>query len=168
LANKVPSQISYGPNEKPNSWGFLCDPSENGVEIEELFKLYLNPEFEDNYPGRPTHQEARKLFKDYMRCVYNFTEHYFSGAVPRWAKRKVEYLFTIPTNWLDPALCADIESLIIRAGFTRDTSKARVRIAMTEAEAAAVCAAKQQFEVQHAVHRIRLLVSQLTGCRLAT
>lgn len=111
----------------------------------------MNPRFNDGYERRPTVGEARRYFVDFMRYIYRFITDYLRRTVPRWATRKVEYLFSVPTDWLDPALCADFELMVKRVGFGRNASKERVRIAMTEAEAAAVCAARHHY----AVHPIK-------------
>lgn len=160
--------MGYDSDGNPKTWGSLCNPEEEGIEIEECFKVYLNPRFEDEYEGRPTHSEARIYFKDFLRHIYRFIVDYFLKTVPRWANRNVEYLFSVPTGWSDPALCADFESLVKRAGFGRDTSKERVRIAMTEAEAAAVCAAKHHYAVRPMKSNSITLSSELIIYRLVT
>lgn len=140
--------MGYGSDGQPRIWGSICNPEEEDVRIEEFFKVYLNPQFEDHYEGRPTHREARTYFTHFLRYIYRFIVDYFIRTVPRWADKRVEYLFSVPTDWANPALCADFESLVRRAGFGRDASRERARIAMTEAEAAAVCAATHHYAVR--------------------
>ncbi|KAF7506955.1 hypothetical protein GJ744_011086 [Endocarpon pusillum] len=151
FAFKVPSRVGYRSGRRPKTWGFLCNPDEEDVQIEEHFKMYLNPRFDDHYGGRQTHHEARTYFKDFLRCIYNFIVGYFLDTVPRWADIRVEYLFSIPTDWLAPELSAEFEKLVKEAGFGRDASRERVRIAMTEAEAAAVCAATHHYAVDDVI-----------------
>lgn len=44
-------------------------------------------------------------------------------------------------------MIADLEAIVTDAGFGSDGAEHRTRIGLTEAEAAAVCASQQQFEV---------------------
>lgn len=56
----------------------------------------------------------------------------------------VEYSFSTPTTWTNPAMIASLEKLIKKAGFA-GTVNQTVRIALTEAEAAAIEASTTQY-----------------------
>ena len=146
LANKVPTQVSYNLDGTLRKWGFLCEGEEDVYPTKMLFKLYVNPDFTDRYPNPPSNQDAAKWFRDYLQRLFEFVEQHFSNTIPRWGDKKVEYLFSIPTNWRNPALSAEIKAIAISAGFSRNKPNCRVKISLTEAEAAAVSAAKQAFE----------------------
>jgi hypothetical protein len=128
------------------SWGFLCDQESDDIRIEDAFKLYLDPNFRDPFPGHPTTEEAKRYFKDYMGFVYAHVDKFFRRSHPRWDSEKVEFLFSIPTTWKNPNQSAEIERLIKEAGFGGNASHQRVKIAQTEAEAAAVYAAKGRYK----------------------
>lgn len=61
--------------------------------------------------------------------------------LPSWEDRNVEYRLSIPTTWKNPRLTARLKSWLVEAGWTNNT-KRRVIFSRTEAEAAAVYAAK--------------------------
>lgn len=56
----------------------------------------------------------------------------------------VEYNFSTPTTWKNPAMIASVEELVKSAGFA-STPKQSVRMALTEAEAAAIEASTTQY-----------------------
>jgi len=116
----------------------------------DLFKLYLDPNFNDRYPDRPSREDAIRYFVDFMSCVYNHIQERFNSTVMDWPTRKVEYLFSIPTTWKNPGLTAELKTWLQQAGFGTE-SQHKVEIAQTEAEAAAVYAAKQYFRVNDVV-----------------
>lgn len=82
-----------------------------------------------------------------MGFVYAHVDKFFRNTHPQWDSEKVEFLFSIPTTWKNPSQSAEIERLINEAGFGGDLSLRRVKIAQTEAEAAAVYAAKGHYKV---------------------
>ena len=147
LANKVRTQVGYDASGRARTWGLLCDGDDNSITIKEYFKLYLDPAHRDNYPDRPSVREAKRYFKDYMTFLFTHIDNFFRNSHPRWDEEKVEYLFSIPTTWKNPSQSAEIERLINEAGFGGGSALRRVKIAQTEAEAAAVYAAKGHFKV---------------------
>jgi hypothetical protein len=147
LANKVATQVGYDASGRPKSWGFLCDGDEPNIRVVECFKLYLDPNFVDRFPNRPSTREAKRYFKDYMTFVYGHVDEFFRNSHPRWDEEQVEFLFSVPTTWKNPNQSAEIERLINEAGFGGDTLLRRVKIAQTEAEAAAIYAAKGGYKV---------------------
>lgn len=149
LANKCPTLLSYDAKypRAVTGWGFLCDQEDENADIKEFFKLHLDPAYRDDRPDAPRLEEAQQWFQDYLRCVHGHIEQYFSDSFPRWRGQKLEFLFSVPTTWKSPGMIAETEKLIKGAGFGTDGMHHRVTIGLTEAEAAAVYASKQQFEV---------------------
>ncbi|KAG8532511.1 uncharacterized protein KY384_002388 [Bacidia gigantensis] len=145
LANKVPTMLKYGfDSETVQRWGFLC---EQDSDIVDCFKLHLDPSFQGSAnPGAPTIQQARQWFQDYLRAIHDHIVTTFTDSMPRWTQKKVEFVFSVPTNWNDPGVIADTERLIKKAGYGRDGRDHRVLIGLTEAEAAAVYALKSDYE----------------------
>lgn len=111
------------------------------------FKLHLDPAYSDPRPDAPTLEQARRWFQDYLRCLHDHIEETFSNSFPRWKNQRTEFVFSVPTTWKNPSMIAETERLIREAGFGTDAQDHRVTISLTEAEAAAVYASKQQFEV---------------------
>ncbi|KAL6718179.1 hypothetical protein ACLMJK_004267 [Lecanora helva] len=154
LANKVPTMIKYRPGTSIiDSWGFYCDSQDLDPDVEDLFKLHLDPAFDGD--GARSTQQARQWYQDYMRCIHDWIVHTFSESITRWNSRKVEFVFSVPTTWKDPSMIEHIYTLIGNAGFGKDGADGnlnirsgdhRVSIGLTEAEAAAVYASKQEFE----------------------
>jgi hypothetical protein len=148
LANKVPTLISYSASSgKPSAWGFLCEQEDYYSDANDFFKLRLDPEHIDGRPDAPTLEEARRWFKDYLTCIHKHIVETFSDSFPRWTSQRTEFVFSVPTTWKNPAMIEGIEALIKRAGFGQDGLHHRAKVSLTEAEAAAVYASKQQFEV---------------------
>lgn len=148
LANKVPTMLQYKADSvSVGGWGFLCDPDSNDPGLVECFKLHLDPSFQgDLRPDRPTTQVARKWYMDYLRGIHDYIAGVFSDDIPGWQTQKVEFVFSVPTTWKNPKMIAEMEQLLGSAGFGRDGTDHRAKIGLTEAEAAAVQASKQQYE----------------------
>src|SRR2546429_8295651 len=144
--NKVDTAIAYDPyTGHPITWGFLIEKENRDLEVQELFKLYLDPTHRDDFRHQPTLEEARKWFTDYLRCIYQAIRQHFDDTLPRWNTKNVEFIFSVPTTWKNPAMIAETEKLIREAGFGEKHNHV-VRISLTEAEAAAVYASKQSYE----------------------
>ena len=125
----------------------MCDPDGEDAGIVDCFKLHLDSAFtEDTRPDRPTTFQARQWYLDYLRCIHDHVAGIFSDVVPGWRDLKVEFIFSVPTTWKTPGMVADIERILPQAGFGRDGLQHRAVIGLTEAEAAAVYASKQQFQ----------------------
>lgn len=148
LANKVPTLLQYNHDSGVvKSWGFLCDQESEDSDCLGYFKLHLDPAYADPRPDAPTLEQARRWFQDYLQCLHDHIEETFSNSFPRWKKQKTEFVFSVPTTWKNPSMIAETECLIREAGFGKDAQDHRATISLTEAEAAAVYASKQQFEV---------------------
>lgn len=139
--------IAYHPGrEQAVTWGFLIDiDSSNELECQSLFKLFLDPAHKVRSRHTPDVREARKWFVDYMHCLYRAVIQHFDDSYARWSTRRLQFLFSVPTTWKNPAMIAEIEALIKQAGFGSNKNHI-VKISLTEAEAAAVCVSKQGYE----------------------
>ena len=147
LANKVPTSIQYDKtSRKVKNWGFLCNTEDEDMEMIDYFKLYLDPDYHDQSPNRPTLAEARQYYKDYLCCLHSHIDETFSNTYPRWKSLRTEFIFSVPTTWKNPNVIADTIDIIRSAGFGKDGPDHRADIGLTEAEAAAVYASKHQFE----------------------
>ena len=144
LANKVPTMVQYMPgSDSAKGWGFLCDQDGGDSNVEDCFKLHLDPEFKGyQTPDAPTLQQARRWFQDFLRGIHD----HIIDTFPRWGMERVEFIFSVPTTWKNPSMVAEIERLIKNAGFGRDGPEHRAGVGLTEAEAAAVYASKQQYD----------------------
>ena len=150
LANKVPTTLQYEENSNVvKTWGFLCDQEGEDAEIKSYFKLHLDPAHPDDRPDKPKLEDVRQWYQDYLRCLYDHIEEFFANSFPRWRTQRAEFIFSVPTTWKNPSMIAETERIIKAAGFGGDGAGHRVGIGLTEAEAAAVYASKQQFEVSH-------------------
>lgn len=144
LANKVPTMVQYMPqSDVVKAWGFLCNQDSGAEDVEDCFKLHLDPDFKGyQSPDAPTLQKARQWFQDFLQGVHD----HIVDTFPRWGAEKVEFIFSVPTTWKNPSMVAEIETLIRKAGFGKDGPEHRAGVGLTEAEAAAVYASKQQYD----------------------
>lgn len=147
LRNKVETSVSYDFHSgHVTSWGFLCNTEDERFEYNALFKLYLDPEYKDNIEDAPTTMEARTWYHDYLNCLYQYVINHFSETIPRFNRKRIDFVFSVPVTWRrNPAMLAEMEKIIRRAGFGSIDSQ-RASIYLTEAEAAAIYAAKQSME----------------------
>ncbi|KAK4542172.1 hypothetical protein LTR36_007019 [Oleoguttula mirabilis] len=144
--NKVDTAVSYGADTQVlHSWGFECDEDDDTVEVNKVFKLFLDPSFVDTSGCAPPHDEVQQWYRDYLTCLYHGIMRYFQDRIPRFASKNVEFVFSVPTTWKDPGMIADVERMIRGAGYGKQATQ-RVVISLTEAEAAAVYASKQQMQ----------------------
>ncbi|KAK5125179.1 hypothetical protein LTR85_000855 [Meristemomyces frigidus] len=142
-ADKVATRVGYTKDtNKQKNWGFESVFADEGVNVREQFKLTLDADYEDDR-GFTCH-DARQWYLDYLRCLHGEIEKFFDASIPRWRNMHVEYSFSTPTTWKNPAMIASIEELVKSAGFA-STSQQSVRMALTEAEAAAIEASTTQY-----------------------
>lgn len=125
------------------TWGFQCDPNDETMEFNELFKLYLDPMYRDDNENSPTAAEAHQWFCDYLRSLHKYIMKYLEERNKKFTTLNIDFVFSIPTTWKHPATHAKIESLIKSAGFG-EAYNHRVAITLTEAEAAAVSASNHK------------------------
>ena len=101
---------------------------------------------------------------DYIRCVHDHIEETFTASFPHWKRHRTEFIFSVPTTWKNPPMIAEIERLIKAVGFGGDGPNHHAGIGLTEAEAAAVYASKQRFNVRWIVLIcLYLLFAKLIG-----
>lgn len=143
-ADKVATRVGYDRGGQLRNWGFESVLGDENVQVRELFKLTLDADYEDDRGFSCL--EARQWYLDYLRCLNTAIDRFFDASIPRWREGVVEYSFSTPTTWRSPAMVAKIEELIIRAGFDSSPRK-QARMALTEAEAAAIEASKTQYRV---------------------
>lgn len=142
-ADKVATRVGYSKTKGDlRNWGFESVWGDDNVIVREQFKLTLDSNYED-YRGFSS-DDAKIWYMDYLTCLHREIVKFFDTSVPMWRTFHVEYNFSTPTTWKDPARIATIEKLIKAAGFA-STAEQTVRMASTEAEAAAVEASTIQY-----------------------
>ncbi|KAK4957516.1 hypothetical protein LTR10_005481 [Elasticomyces elasticus] len=147
MRNKVDTAIGYAAGtQHVRSWGFECDEDDASLDVEKLFKLFLDPSFVDTSGFAPTNPQARQWYRDFLAELYQCIIHFLRDRIARFDAKRIEFVFAVPTTWKSPAMIADIERLIRAAGYGKDTRQ-KVAITLTEAEAAAVYASKQQMQM---------------------
>lgn len=151
LANKVPTAIEYeSPSHSVKSWGVLCNTEDPASDIKEYFKLHLAPGAHQG--GKITRAEAQRWLQDYIRCVSQHVTAHFRDTLPSFAACKVEWVFSVPTTWKDVRMVEETRHLLQRAinmsspGMSPENNRAV--IGLTEAEAAAVYACRQHYQVR--------------------
>ncbi|KAH1328325.1 hypothetical protein KXV69_007370 [Aspergillus fumigatus] len=154
LANKVPTAIEYeSPSHSVKSWGFLCNTEDPASDIKEYFKLHLAPGAHQG--GKITRAEAQRWLQDYIRCVCQHVTAHFRDTLPSFAACKVEWVFSVPTTWKDVRMVEETRHLLQRAinmsspGMSPENNRAV--IGLTEAEAAAVYACRQHYQMNDIV-----------------
>jgi hypothetical protein len=146
-------------------------PEDESCEFNELFKLYLDPQYDDPLGIAPSIHQAQQWFRDHMQSLHTFLEKYFEETVPRFDLKRIEYVFSMPATWKDPALIAAMERLIIAAGYGQTGFDQRIMerrgIHLTEAEAAAAYAIRrmEQNEVFLVCDAGQILFWHLCLCR---
>lgn len=159
LANKVPSRLAYNKaTRKLQAWGLYCPDHDPSLDLQELFKLNLDPDYVDPYEFAPTTEQARVWYVDYLNCVRQHLVYHFASRIPQWNSMAVEWVFSVPTTWRNPKMVADIDSLIKIAGFGSDGPSHSARVTLNEAEAAAIAVARQ-----HLQHEDVLMVCDAGG-----
>lgn len=144
--NKVDTAIAYDKRTNlPTSWGFLVDKSNDNLDVQTYFKLDLDPTHRKEYQQGLAPEEARRWFIDYLHYIYQAIKSHFDDTYPRWSSQFLEFLFSVPTTWKNPGMIGELQSLIRKAGFGERLNH-KVVISLTEAEAAAVYASKQQYQ----------------------
>jgi hypothetical protein len=151
LANKVPTAIEYeSASHTVKSWGFLCNTEDPISDIKEYFKLHLAPGPQPD--GKLTRAEAQRWLQDYIRCICQHVTAHFRDTLPSFSYCKVEWVFSVPTTWKDVRMVEETRLLLQRAiniGSQGSPDDNRAVIGLTEAEAAAVYACKEHYQVSY-------------------
>ncbi|KAJ5189910.1 hypothetical protein N7472_008924 [Penicillium cf. griseofulvum] len=151
LSNKVPTCIEYDNGSGLiKNWGFKCDQEDGNTDIKEFFKLHLAPHYHDDLPGSPSRQDAQRWFQDYIRCIYQHVISHFNTTIPHFNLRQVEFLFSVPTTWKDVRMVEETRRLLQHA-INSETPNHRVSVGLTEAEAAAVYAGNEHYQLDDTI-----------------
>ncbi|RMY72945.1 hypothetical protein D0863_04178 [Hortaea werneckii] len=146
IRNKVDTAVAYDArNSRLRNWGFACDDENPALEVNRFFKLNLDPGYIDNHTHAPTHSEVKQWYCDYLQSLYSYLMRHFRETMPRFESKNVEFVFSVPTTWKDPRMIAEIQRMVKVAGYGKEENH-RASISLTEAEAAAVYASKQQMQ----------------------
>ena len=142
LRNKVKSALKYRVDSPyVESWGFATDTDALDANTFNLFKLNLDERYQDPSENPLPPSDARACLRDYLRCVREHVEHRFEESDPHFSEMNIEYVFSTPTTWTEPGMVHSIEMTLREAGFANGFNR-RIKIGLTEAEAAAVQASK--------------------------
>lgn len=117
-------------------------PLQSGSKSEEynkLFKLYLDPKYQDGTGTAPDREEVHKWFRDYLRCLQRYILQYLAESQARFNPKRLEFVFSVPTTWREPAVIASVKRTTHEAGYGVSGTE-RASVYMIEAEAAAVYA----------------------------
>ena len=134
--NKVPSSLVYQPGGKwtVKAWGFA---SQNNTGIKEWCKRSLDPakhaalmETLRRYPDQgtsptenagpsefPSYNEVKRFYKDYMRCLYTHLSDQIQEKTGSWQAKRVEFIFSLPCTFKEPAIARALLALVKEAGF---------------------------------------------------
>jgi hypothetical protein len=145
--NKTPSRLAYARDSPAvQAWGYFVDLSSKSFDLKEYFKLYLDPEYHDEYQDMD-HQTAMRLYRDYLTCIHTHIARFFQNRFPQWATMGVEWNFSVPTTWKNAGMVNSLLAVIKEAGFGKDGPQHTCLVTLTEAEAAAVYGAAQRLQV---------------------
>lgn len=144
--SKYPTRVAYDRTGKVIDWG-TCSLSDDVHKTAKEFKLQLDPSYQDVPEAVSSHQKAVEHYVNYMRELIKHVDSVLEQRFLNWRDRQVEYRFSIPTTWNNPALTTHLMSWLAQAGLT-NTPNRKVIFSRTEAEAAAVYVA-QDNEVSH-------------------
>ena len=108
----------------------------------QYFKLWLDrPHLEEVFPEPgtgPTHENVKNWFIDYLTRLYKHIKQEFShGPYKEEWRKKVDFVFSVPTTWKSQHVFGTFRECIEEAGF-KGGKKHDAFIGLTEAEAAAI------------------------------
>jgi len=137
------------------AWGFASairhdeDVEQEKFHYAEFFKTFLDPaELKQQQLKQPDNcprsmEQVEKWYRDYLGALYRHIEYTLARDLEKsWADARVEFLFTLPTTWKDQILINRFKKIISSAGFGSHDNHT-FEVGLTEAEAAAVHAAKE-------------------------
>lgn len=155
VAWKVPTRVGYRAGcKRYTSWGFECPvrrPLEYGMDVIDCFKLYLDPTFLKDSPKSKRDkywmdEDVQMWFKDFLTALHQHVIEYLNNKLQERGlgdmnSNRVKYIFSFPTIWKNTNIVKIFKDLVTKAGFGNSEHHS-VTIRMTEAEAAAVYAAR--------------------------
>ncbi|KAL2286384.1 hypothetical protein FJTKL_07147 [Diaporthe vaccinii] len=151
---KVHTCLVYGRDERPTSWGFICeDDDEFEMKRREFFKIFLDKmnlleaQIKGLQGAPESVAQAQKFVTDYLSEVYvhvkSTIEHQTGiGPFTGWKDLAVEFLFSVPTTWRSFEIINTFKEAIKNAGFGTEGPRHATTVNLTESEAAAVATIK--------------------------
>jgi hypothetical protein len=143
--DKVPTTLIYKDEDTQGGgdleqWGFGCSHRRPRVE---WFKRYLDPkvlnQFQFEVPTEAYTSEAiKRFYVDFLTNLYNHLKYLIRAQNGDWRKAKVEFLFSVPSTFISPAISNKFREYIELAGFGKGGLSHTVEISLTEPQAAAV------------------------------
>jgi hypothetical protein len=144
----VLTRVAYRGGQRNYLWGFECPPSSNlrrDLVVKEHFKLLLEPEVWNGVFGAEPEEapgdiiDVQRWFQDFLTALYKHIVSYFKTffTPEKWAKGRVQYVFSIPTTWQQKTVIDKFEDIVKEAGFGSIKGQT-VTIGLSEAEAAAI------------------------------
>lgn len=147
--NKVRSTVLYDKDKKVKEWGFTTNDQEGTIEwfkryleekclmemVQKCKKANLKPPFQ-------TLDESRKIYRDYMTCLY---QHITAQLTKHedWKDKSVEFIFSLPATFRSLEVSTALMEQIKKAGFGSGGRRHRVSWGLSEPQAAAVHTAKE-------------------------
>ena len=152
LATKVPSRVSYHKDNphRVKSWGFRCDYDGRDEDVKKSFKAALDPDHYVQAPECPALRAACRYTVDFLRCVYEHICSHLASFSLESPERKVEFLFSVPSPWINSRMQDRFRALVATAGFTKHPQH-RMNIDVSEAEATAFSAVPRDAKTGAAV-----------------
>lgn len=151
---KVHTCLVYGQNERPTSWGFICEDDDDfEIRRREFFKIFLDKmnlleaQIKGLQGAPESVTQAQKFVTDYLSEVYvhvkSTIEHQTGiGPFTGWTDLAVEFLFSVPTTWRSFEIINIFKEAIANAGFGTEGPRHKSTVDLTESEAAAVATIK--------------------------
>ncbi|KAJ0118011.1 hypothetical protein J7T55_014464 [Diaporthe amygdali] len=151
---KVHTCLVYGKDERPTSWGFVCEDDDDfEMRRREFFKIFLDKmnlleaQIKGLQGAPESVAQAQKFVTDYLGGVYvhvkSTIEHQTGiGPFTGWKDLAVEFLFSVPTTWRSFEIINTFKEAIRNAGFGTEGPRHFSTVDLTESEAAAVATIK--------------------------
>jgi hypothetical protein len=95
--NKVDTAVSYDIRTgQLRAWGFSCDVDDDEQEVNQYWKLNLDPTYR-GHEGEISTKLAAKWYRDYLSCLREHTIDFLNGSFPRFEQKNIEWVFSVPT-----------------------------------------------------------------------
>lgn len=98
IHNKVDTAISYDIDfpARPTAWGFSCNQEDQRQEVQQYWKLNLDPQFLGN-ENDPSPAEAVQWFRDYMSCIREHALAFLRERIVHFDRKNIQFVFSVPT-----------------------------------------------------------------------